>query len=181
MIDSLITTVSQSVPEAPLMTVREAVGRAERLFADQSNAWTERQSVTVEAGDPPYADLVPVTVDAEAVRVLSLTEQGGAVPYFQVSPDRLEFAREPKHPVDLVVVLRPAPDKHLPDPILQFWREGLIHGALEILYQMPQQWRNPELALYHQARFRDAQARARQLSITGYQQRGARVKPRRFI
>lgn len=181
MFDDLVIQVSVKLPDPPLVTVREMLRRAMQELAEEGNIWTERQTLAVTDGNPPSALLEAATADACVVRVLSLSRQGSPVEYRQVAPDRVELPRMPTADVEAELALSPVEGADLPEPLMRHWRKGLIHGALYRLLVLPEPWQNFDLAGYHERQFRAAIVSARQVRAHGYEQKGARVRPVRFI
>lgn len=179
----LVNRVVAYVPEAPLLTAREAVRWAMHELCDEGNIWRERRELTVTDDDPPFITLED-TAEAEPVRVLSIKEGDRFVSpgdYTQTTPSRIEFAQMRDTSLTVRLALRPAPEGDIPADLMSQWRETLEHGARHHLLMVPQPWQNPELASYYERKFKAGQAHARQIASHGYQTGGARVRARRFI
>lgn len=174
----LLQTVVQDVPEAPLMTVRDAIKWAEFRLCQDGNAWIVDAPITSEGA-------ITAPVGATCVRALAVYRNGRAmtpgVDYEQLSPDAVVIHR--KSDTDTFtarVAVKPAPDSALPNELRDQHFETLRHGATHRLLLLPQPWRNVEQAAYHETYFTAGLNDAYRLSVYG-QQQGARVQQRRFI
>ncbi|MGP9656499.1 hypothetical protein ACT3S5_00405 [Halomonas sp. AOP31-B1-25] len=173
----LLQTVVQDVPEAPLMTVRDAIKWAEFRLCQDGNAWIVHAPTTSEGA-------ITAPVGAACVRALTVYRNGRAmtpgVDYEQLSPDAVVIHRQSDTDTFTArVAVKPAPDSALPNELRDQHFETLRHGATHRLLLLPQPWRNVEQAAYHETHFTAGINDAYRLSVYG-QQQGARVQPRRF-
>ncbi|QPI65936.1 hypothetical protein [Vreelandella venusta] len=174
----LLQTVVQDVPEAPLMTVRDALRWAEFRLCQDGNAWIVDAPVTSEGA-------ITAPVDTTCVRALAVYRNGRAMmpgaDYEQLAPDIVTIHRQRNADIyTACIAVKPAPDNALPAELRDQYFETLRHGATHRLLLLPQPWRNVEQAAYHETQFTAGINDAYRLSVYG-QQRGARVQPRRFM
>ena len=177
--ERLFQTVVQDVPEAPLMTVRDAIRWAEFRLCQDGNAWIEHDVPVSSKGAVMAPD------DVYCVRVLSLYRDGRKMSpgsdYEQTAPSQVAIHRVSG--IDAFtarIAVKPTAEEALPDELRDQHFETLRHGATHRLLLLPQPWRNVEQAAYHETRFTAGINDAYRLSIYG-QQQGARVKPRQFL
>ncbi|MDW0357717.1 hypothetical protein Q8G38_00135 [Halomonas venusta] len=173
----LLQAVVQDVPEAPLMTVRDALQWAEFRLCQDGNAWIVDVPVSQEGA-------VMAPEGTHGVRVLTLYRNGRVMKpgadYEQLSPEKVAIHR--KNGTDTFtarMAIKPTADGALPDALRDQHFETLRHGATHRLLLLPQPWRNVEQATYHETYFKAGINDAYRLSVYG-QQQGARVQPRRF-
>lgn len=174
----LLQTVVQDVPEAPLMTVRDAIKWAEFRLCQDGNAWIVDAPVTQEG-----ALMAPE--GTHCVRVLTLFRgdrvMTPGVDYEQLSPESVSIHRVGDGDTfSARVAVKPTSDGSLPEELRRQHFETLRHGATHRLLLLPQPWRSVEQAAYHETYFKAGINDAYRLSVYG-QQQGARVQPRRFI
>lgn len=174
----LLQTVVQDVPEAPLMTVRDAIKWAEFRLCQDGNAWIVDAPVTQEGA-------VIAPEGTHCVRVLTLYRNGRAMTsgadYEQLSPESVAIHRQSDTDTFTArIAIKPTTDGALPEALRAQHFEALRHGATHRLLLLPQPWRNVEQAAYHETYFKAGINDAYRLSVYG-QQQGARVQPRRFI
>lgn len=174
----LLQTVAQDVPEAPLMTVRDALQWAEVRLCQDGNAWIVRVPVTSEGA-------ISAPVGTTYVRALAVYRNGRAMTpgadYEQLSPESVDIHRQSAADTFTArIAVKPAPDSTLPPELRDQHFETLRHGATHRLLLLPQPWRNVEQAAYHETYFKAGINDAYRLSVYG-QQQGARVQPRRFM
>ncbi|MCC5904038.1 MAG: hypothetical protein JJT87_19175 [Halomonas sp.] len=173
----LLQTVVQDVPEAPLMTVRDALKWAEMRLCQDGNAWIVHVPVTSEGA-------ITAPVGATYVRALTVYRNGrkmtAGADYEQVSPDAVVIHRQSHTDTFTArIAVKPNDDGALPTELRDQHFETLRHGATHRLLLLPQPWRNAEQAAYHEMHFNAGINDAYRLSVYG-QQQGARVTPRRF-
>ena len=173
------------VPEAPIMTVRDMVRWAMGVLCAEGNAWVVDDEPVVAGANTSYAEL-EAPVDAFPVRLLAVEVGGRAlrpgIDYEQASPTRITL--KPAIKTSTLrgrLAVRPRLGKAMPEELLDRHAETLRHGALARLLMLPQPWREPELALYHQRLWDAGVNDAMRLAAYGHQVGGARVRPRRFI
>lgn len=174
----LLQTVVQDVPEAPLITVRDAIKWAEFRLCQDGNAWIVDAPVTQEGA-------IMAPEGTHSVRVLKLFRDGGlmipGVDYEQLSLESVSIHRVRVGETFLArLAVKPTSDGSLPDELRHQHFETLRHGATHRLLLLPQPWRSVEQAAYHETYFKAGINDAYRLSVYG-QQQGARVQPRRFI
>ena len=174
----LLQTVVQDVPEAPLMTVRDALKWAEFRLCQDGNAWIVDAPITSEGA-------ITAPVSATCVRALTVYRNGRAmtpgVDYEQLSPESVSIHRASGGDTFTArVAVKPTSDGDLPDSLRRQHFETLRHGATHRLLLLPQPWRNAEQAAYHETHFTAGINDAYRFSIYG-QHRNARVKKRRFV
>lgn len=176
--ERLLQMVVQDVPEAPLMTVRDAVRWAEFRLCQDGNAWIVDDVAVTRAG----SILAPEGV--HCVRVLAVYRSGRlmapGVDYQQPSPGAVDIhLSSDTDTFTARIAVKPMADGALTDALRDQHFEALRHGATHRLLLLPQPWRNVEQAAYHETHFNAGITDAYRLSVYG-QQQGARVKPRRF-
>lgn len=177
--EMLMQTVVQDVPEAPLMTVRDALRWAEFRLCQDGNAWiVDEVPVTGEG-----AIIAPD--DTYVVRALTVYRNGRemtpSTEYEQTSPGAVTIHRQNNTDTFTArVAVKPTADGAMPEALRDQHLEALRHGATFRLLMLPQPWRNVEQAAYHETRFTAGINDAYRLSVYG-QQQGARVKPRGFM
>ncbi|WP_433925047.1 hypothetical protein ACN06F_09090 [Vreelandella sp. 21] len=174
----LLQTVVQDVPEAPLMSVRDAIRWAEFRLCQDGNAWIVDASVT-----PEGAIMAPEGTHCVRVLTLYLSDRVMApgIDYEQLSPESVSIHRASGGDTFTArVAVKPTSNGNLPDSLRRQHFETLRHGATHRLLLLPQPWRNVEQAAYHERHFTAGINDAYRLSVYG-QQQGARVQPRRFI
>ncbi|MGE6778260.1 hypothetical protein ACQKFL_11535 [Vreelandella titanicae] len=172
-------TVVQDVPEAPLMTVRDALRWAEFRLCQDGNAWIVDEVPVTSEG----AIIAPS--DVYCVRALTVYRNGREMApgadYEQSSPGTITIHRQNSTDTFTArVAVKPTADGAMPEALRDQHLEALRHGATFRLLMLPQPWRNVEQAAYHETRFTAGINDAYRLSVYG-QQQGARVKPRGFI
>ncbi|MGP8291753.1 hypothetical protein ACT3OH_15925 [Vreelandella zhanjiangensis] len=170
--------VVQDVPEAPLMSVRDALRWAEFRLCQDGNAWIVHTPVTHEGA-------VMAPDGTHCVRVLTLYRNDRmmtpGVDYEQTSPEMVVIHRQSDTgALTARIAVKPATEGALPVELRNQHFETLRHGATHRLLLLPQPWRNVEQAAYHETHFKAGINDAYRLSVYG-QQQGAHVKPRRFI
>lgn len=176
--NTLLETVVQDVPDAPLMTVRDAIRWAEFKLCQDGNAWVMT--------DIPVSNEGSIIVPAEvySVRALNVYQNGrkiGEGGYEQTSPSQLTIHRQNENDTFTArVAVKPTAEGAMPEELRNQHFEALRHGATFRLLMLPQPWRNADLAAYHETHFTARINDAYRLSVYG-QQQGARVKPRKFI
>ncbi|WP_110665199.1 hypothetical protein [Salinicola halophilus] len=179
-IADLVDDIVLDVPEAPLMTIREAARWAQREFCDGTNAWRDDAKVVVTGRTGELA----AKAGAEPVRVLAVRDGGATLragrDYRQGDALSVTFGRDPDAPI-ATVALRPARGHDMPPQLLAHWREALIAGAKYRLLRMPQPWREMELAEQQRRRFAALIADALKTTSLGAERGTARVRPPRFI
>lgn len=176
--DGLVQAVVQDVPEAPLMSVRDALRWAEFRLCQDGNAWVVQSPVTPEGA-------VMAPEGTHCVRVLTLYRNDRAmtpsVDYEQVSPEVVVIYHQSTNDTFTArVAVKPTTEGTLPVELRNQHFETLRHGATHRLLLLPQPWRNVEQAAYHETHFNAGITDAFRLSVYG-QQQGARVNPPRFI
>lgn len=176
--DSLLEAIVQDVPEAPLITIRDAIRWAEFRLCQDGNAWIVTDVTVSSEGGIMAPDGV------YCVRALTMYRNGREMPpgtdYEQLAPDAVTIHRQSDADTFTArVAVKPMADSALPDALRDQHFEALRHGATFRLLMLPQPWRNVEQAAYHETRFTAGINDAYRLSVYG-QQQGARVKPRRF-
>lgn len=182
-IDDLVGDVIQSVPEAPMLSIRDALRWAQRELCKDGNAWVVSDGPVVVAANTPYAE-IEAPPGARPVRVLSLSRgdhplEPGA-DYTQASPSSVELKIKPKQST-LSGRLAVRPDKDMPEALLAEHSETLCHGAKYRLLTLPQPWRDPDMAEFHHRHWRAGINDAYRLSMYGHHVGGAKAKLRRFI
>lgn len=174
----LLQTVVQDVPEAPLMSVRDAIRWAEFRLCQDGNAWIVDAAVTQEGA-------IMAPEGCHGVRVLTLYRNGRAlkpgVDYQQPSPESVAIRHmSAADTFTARIAVKPTSDGSVPDELRRQHFETLRHGATLRLLLLPQPWRNVEQAAYHETQFNAGINDAYRLSVYG-QQQGARVQARRFM
>ncbi|ASK18859.1 hypothetical protein [Halomonas sp. N3-2A] len=174
----LLQAVVQDVPEAPLMSVRDAIRWSEFRLCQDGNAWIVDAPVTSEGA-------IMAPVDTTCVRALAVYRNGRAMmpgaDYGQPAPDVVTIHRQRNADTYTArIAVKPTSDNALPAELRDQYFETLRHGATHRLLLLPQPWRNVEQAAYHETHFTAGINDAYRLSVYG-QQQGARVQPRRFI
>lgn len=176
--NALMQVVVQDVPEAPLLTVRDALAWAEFRLCQEGNAWIINDVPVTGEG----SILAPDNV--YCVRALNVYRNGRELSpdtgYAQQSPGTVTIHH--KSDTDAFtarVAVKPIAGGSIPDALRDQHFETLRHGATHRLLLLPQPWRNVEQAAYHETHFKAGINDAYRLSVYR-QQQGARVKPRRF-
>ncbi|SDI27929.1 hypothetical protein SAMN04487867_10466 [Vreelandella titanicae] len=182
--DDLVQDVITIVPEAPFMTIREALQWSARKFCTEADAWVTDEQPIIYGADSDYPMIV--APQGEPLRIVSLTLNGREVTqgegFEQSSPTAIHFSQKPKESaVSGRLACRPKRGDMPPAEVTDRWSEPIADGATWRLLMMPQPWKNPELAIYYERRFLAGITDARQHSRLGHARGGARVKARRFI
>lgn len=173
------------LPSCPLATIRDMIRWAQRELCAQGNAWISRGEPVVAAADTAYAEL-EIPVGAEAIRIISLTNNGSTLrpglDYIQTGPNSIEFRTKPSTSMLYgELACKPKFGLDMPEEIITRWSEALMDGARSRLFMLPQSWREPTLAEFHRRRFLDAQVDCLSISRSGYQSGGAKMIFPRFI
>ncbi len=184
-LDDLVADVALEVPDAPRASIKDLLLRAIYDLCVKGNAWVVDDEPVVAGADTPYAEL-EAPMDAFPVRLLAVEVGGKALrpgtDYEQTSPTRITL--KPAIKASTLrgrLAVRPRLGKAMPGELLDRHAETLRHGALARLLMLPQPWREPELALYHQRLWEAGVNDAIRLAAYGHQVGGARARPRRFI
>ncbi len=183
-IDDLVQDVITFVPEAPLMTIREAVQWAARKLCTEADAWVTEEQPIIYGADSDYPMIV--APQGEPLRIVSLTLNGREAVqgegFEQRSPTEIHFSQKPRESaVSGRLACRPKRGNMPPAEVSERWSEPIIDGATWRLLMMPQPWKNPELASYYERRFLAGISDAKQHSRLGHARGGARVKMRRYV
>lgn len=181
--DDLIDQIQLDVPDAPRATVADQIKRMARDLCDEADAWTQT-GIIVVAAKSGYPQLI--TAEGEPLRIVELKDNGRAMTagrdFVQPTPSTVELLRTTtKDSLTGRLALRPTLSDDVPDALITDWHNTLADGVLWRLFLMPQPWRNPELASYHQRRWMSGLSDAKRRATHGYARGGARVKMRPFL
>lgn len=182
--DDIVNQVVQDVPEAPLMTIREAVIRMARELCTEADAWVQDGEPVVVAANTDYPEVEASR--GEPLRIISLTingrECGNGEGYRQTSPKTVILDRKPSASVIYGrLACRPIRGDMPPSSVVSRWADVIADGARWRLLALPQPWKDMDLALYHQRLWQSGVNDAKRLARYGHQTGGARVRSRRFL
>ncbi|MES3674437.1 hypothetical protein QC589_00620 [Halomonas elongata] len=183
-LDDLVHQVVQDVPEAPLMTIRDAITRMARELCTEADVWVQEGEPVVVAANTANPQIVASS--GEPLRIVSLKIDGRECVqgqgFDQPTPTSIELYQRPKASMLYGrLACRPAMGDMPPAEVVDRWDMAIANGARWRLLMLPQPWRNPELANYYHQQYLADVAMARQNSRLGHARGGARVKARRFI
>ena len=181
--DELIDQIQLDVPDVPRATVADQIKRMARELCDQADAWLYT-GIVVAGAKSGYPQLSPG--EGEPLRIVSLNDNGYAMKpgydFVQPTPTTVKILRDTtRDTLNGKLSMRPRLDEDVPSTLLTQWRDTIACGVLWRLFLMPQPWRNPELASYHQRQFTAGVTDAKSKASYGHARGGARVKMRRFI
>lgn len=181
----LVDRIAVEIPEAPLVTLREALRWSARQFCTEADAWIVSDEPVVVAANMRFPE-IEAPAGAEPLRIIELLDGDRRLApgrdYYQHGPTRIEFLSTPAGSILYgTLAVRPSSANWPPDEVLSRWAEGICHGALYRLLMMPQPWHNTTLAQYYRREMAAAQAEARQSRALGHQSGGARVRMRPLI
>ncbi|MDT8895639.1 hypothetical protein RSO41_13355 [Halomonas sp. I1] len=183
-LEELVQQVLMDVPDAPMMTVRDAVRRMARELCTEADVWVQEGEPVVVAANTANPQVTASS--GQPFRIVSLTLNGRECiqgqGFDQPTPTTIEFYERPE--ASLVygrLACRPAVGDMPPTEVVDRWDMAIANGARWRLLMLPQQWRNPELANYYRRQYLADVATAKQTSRLGHARGGARIKARRFI
>lgn len=180
----MIQQVSMDVPDAPLMTVRNALSWAARDFCKDADAWVIENQPIVVAANTEYPEVS--ASEGEPLRIVTLNLQGRdrqqGDGYFQPTPTSIRFDRKPSESILYgSLACRPKVGDMPPETVGDRWGEAFCNGARYRLLMMPQPWRDGQTATYYQRLFEQAKGEAKQQACLGHGLGSARVRLRPFI
>lgn len=182
--DDIVNQVVQDVPEAPLMTIREAVTRMARELCTDADVWVQSDEPVVFGAntDSPAVQ----AAQGEPIRIVSLSIGGRdrlqGDGFFQPTPGTIDL--DERHATSTIsgqLACRPKKGEMPPPGVVSRWADVIADGARWRLLMLPQPWRDLEAAAYYQQRYLQGTSDAKQASRLGHARGGAKVKARRFV
>jgi hypothetical protein len=184
-INDLVQALEPEFPACMAATLLDNLRWSQRELCEDGNAWVVNDGPVVFGADTPFATVEP-PLDAEAVRLISLTRKGrklrAGADYTQSGDNLVTF----NIPIDTPEIegqlsCKPEIGKDLPDELLSRWFEALLDGARARLMVLPQPWRDLQMAQYYQLKFAHHKAQARERAMTGHQAGSVRMRVPRFF
>lgn len=187
----LLPRVLAYVPGCPDTLVIDMLRDAAIKFCRDSHIWREQlEDLYLAKGLDRYQLALPEDTELKAL-ISAVQRQPGSRFRTEVYPDinvfgavRFKTVPDPEQgPLEIHAVLQPSRTaKGMPDRIGLDYDEGLIHGALERLLEIPgRDWSNPNMAGYHHGKYLEALTDARMAKATGDTEAPLRVTPQPFI
>jgi len=198
-ISELADTLLLDAPGAPLPLIERELREAAREFCQKTLVWRHLgDAAEFKAGQSVIDPDLPGESELTWVNWLSINQQTvPAIGMGEVPPDLPDTGPVDAYRVDwpeivlmptpaeggtfqAAVIVRPSVDaRSLPDALWADWSDGIKSGAIARLTDTPgRKWSNPQVAAYHQQRFAQAMARARNAGDRGGGVRSMRIQSR---
>lgn len=206
----LLPYILPEVPDAPSVTVEQAIMRAANDFCWETGVWSEIQDpiavqddineydldtpsgaqiVTVKSIWMVNRELVPVTMERLQELIPNWQEAKGSDPAYYNSATDYSTVRIYPIPfgangAKMTIRAIYAPDQfgtYLPKFLVDKFLDEILAGAKARLMQMPgKSWSNPQLALFNQSLFTDGVTKAKVFIAHDKVAGSVRVRPVRY-
>lgn len=193
LVDDIARDVRQLFPKASDESVRLAIVRAARMFCGQSRwyrvaltANLVANTKTYSLGSDPLLEVVDVPlgqITGSNGKIMSLSPSdlttfnpnanpAQPVTYAYLPEGSVAFHPTPNAAYSVTLTLAVQPKDgvaEIPDPLLTKWRTAIEDGAAWFLYQIPEPWKNEQLAELKRRSFQSAINNAKADVARGFQ------------